>query len=59
LARERQLLGNWNIDQNGGDGREMAESGMTAFEMETVERWCIAAAAPDPSCDERAAPSMR
>src|SRR5215207_4557304 len=30
---------------------------MTAFKTESVERWCIAAAAPDPSSDERAAPS--
>jgi len=30
---------------------------MTAFELEALERWCIAAAAPDPSNDERAAPS--
>jgi hypothetical protein len=32
---------------------------MTAFEMETVERWCIAAAAPDPSSDARAALHIR
>jgi hypothetical protein len=37
--------------------RELAESGMTAFETESVERWCIAAAAPDHPRDERAAPS--
>jgi hypothetical protein len=30
---------------------------MTAFETESVERWCIAAAAPDHPRDERAAPS--
>ena len=30
---------------------------MDGFETETVERWCIAAAAPDPSSNERAAPS--
>src|SRR5688500_18115245 len=32
---------------------ESAVTGLTAFETGTVERWCIAAAAPDPSCDER------
>src|SRR5918995_749716 len=37
--------------------RELAEIGMTAFAMEAVERWCIAAAAPDHPRDERAAPS--
>jgi hypothetical protein len=25
LDRERQLSGNWNIDQNGGDGRDTAD----------------------------------
>ena len=38
-------------------GPELADSGLAAFETRTVERWCIAAAAPDPSSDERAAPS--
>ena len=39
-------------------GRASPEMGrMTAFGLETVERWFIAAAAPDPSSDERAAPS--
>ena len=41
-------------------GRASPEMGrMTAFGLETVERWFIAAAAPDPSSDARAALHIR
>jgi hypothetical protein len=46
------------FDRHGaGSRRYVAESGTAAFEAEIVERWCIAAAAPDHPRDERAAPS--
>src|SRR3954453_1636141 len=52
----RPLFGTASSTENGWHGREAAGRRST-FEMETVERGCISAAAPDPSSDERAAPS--